>query len=730
MVRFEHALAWVTPLEHAGPTVTIRHMKASSARGLAHGIWLGTLAIWAIALILVIATSPSDAVPMALLGLPMLTYASVGGLVARTSPGNLIGWLFSSVGLALSLWIFGSAYAQIGLEGSSGIGDLPGAAVAAWTGVLASIAVLPVALPVFLLTFPDGRLRSRRWRPVAWAIAPGSVLLVVGTVGQTWEFDPLVLRPTRWVTEIPAIDHAYDAGLFLVFGTAFAGLLALVLRFRESSAEQRQSLRLLVGMIVGMAFATALAIVTVLASGGAEWSWIAIVLAILTDGFGVLIGIPLATAAAVLTFGLYDVGVVVKKTVVYVVLVIFFVLLIGFVSLLLSPLAFIGSRGVEGGGERELVIARIATGVSIAVLVLVLTFRPMKRLARRLVYGRRATRYEAMAEFSERLGDAYSTEDVLPRMAEIVRASTGADLAQVWLHVGGEIRPVASSPSDDPMGAAIEAASGELPPFEGRRAFAVRDRGELLGALTVAMPAAESLSKDGEQLVTDLAGQAGLVLRNVRLVEELQESRRRIVTAQDERARKLERDIHDGAQQQLVALSVKLGLVERFAARDEAKAHALLAELKSDAADALENVRDLARGIYPPVLADHGLAAALEAQARKATIPVYVHADGAGRYASEIETAVYFCCLEAVQNVAKYAGATRVTVSLAASNGDLTFSVADDGVGFDPATTTRGAGLTNIRDRLEALGGAFHVESTPGRGTVVHGGVPLGATRA
>jgi len=470
-------------------------MEASTARRLAHGVWLGTLALWLAALVIAIATSPSDAISIGLLGLPMATYASVGVLVARSSPRNPIGWLFMCVGLALALWMFGGAYAQIGLEGASDFGNLPGAGAAAWIGALALIGVLPVGLPVFLLIFPDGHLRSRRWRPVAWATALGGVLLVVGTFGQVWDFDPLVLRPPRWTTEIPRIDLAYDAGLILVVSTAFAGLLSLILRFRESSAEERQPLRLLVGMIVAMAFTTALAIVTVVATGGAEWSWIAIVLAILTDGFGVLIGIPLASAVGVLTFGLYDVGVVMKKTVVYVVLVIFFVLLIAFLSLLLSPLAIVGSRGVDAGGDRELLITRIVTGVAVFALVLVLTFRPVKRLARRLVYGRRSTRYEAMAEFSERLGDTYSTEDVLPRMAEIVRASTGADVAQVWLHVRGEIRPVASSPSDTPMGAAIGAAIGagpdELPPFEGRRAFPVRDRGELLGALTVSMPAAE-----------------------------------------------------------------------------------------------------------------------------------------------------------------------------------------------------------------------------------------------
>jgi signal transduction histidine kinase len=713
-----------TPLEPAGSTVTMRRMKASTARRLAHGVWLATLVIWIVALILVFAIAPSDAIPMALLGLPMATYASVGALVARSGPRNLIGWLFTWVGLALALWMFGSAYAQFGLGGASGIGDLPGAAAAEWTGVVALIAVLPVALPVFLLIFPDGHLRSRRWRPVAWVVALGGVLLVLGTFGQVWVFDPLVLFPPRWVTEIPGIDLAYDAGLILVVATAFAGLLALVLRFRGSTAEQRQPLRLLVAVIVAMAFTTALAIVTVLGSQGAEWSWVAIVLAILTDGFGVLIGIPLATAAAVLTFGLYDVGVVVKKTVVYVVLVILFVLLLALLSLLVSPLAFIGSPQTGGAGDRELLIARILTTAAVFTLVLVLTFRPVKRLARRLVYGRRATRYEAMAEFSERLRDAYSTEDVLPRMAEIVRDSTGADVAQVWIHVRGEIRPVASSPSDTPLGEAIEAGPDELPPFDGRRAFAVRDRGELLGALTVSMPAAEPLSKDGEQLVTDLASQAGLVVRNVRLIEELQESRRRIVTAQDERARKLERDIHDGAQQQLVALSVKLGLAEQLASRDADKTTRLLAELKSDTADALENVRDLARGIYPPVLADHGLAAALEAQARKSPIPVRLSANGSGRYPPEIEAAIYFCCLEALQNIAKYAEANDATIRLGRSNGDLTFEVTDDGRGFDPATV-EGSGLTNMRDRVEAVGGALDVSSTPGSGTTVRGRIPV-----
>ena len=695
-------------------------MKASNARRVAHGLWIAMALIWASSLVMILVDRPSDAAFIVLIGVPAAIYAIVGGLVARRRPENPIGWLFGAVGFSLVLWMFGLGYAQAGLGGRPGLGSLPGAAAAAWVGLLSSFVVLPVALPTFLLIFPDGHLRSRRWRIALGAATLGGTLMVLGVVGEIEKYNgttPLV--PPRWVAELPGIRAAFAVGLALVVAAAFAGLGALVLRFRSSTHEERQPLRLLVVMIAAMGIASTLALVTALGSQGAEWSWIAIVLAGLVDGFGVLIGIPVATAAAVLTYGLYDVGVVMKKTVVYVVLVIFFVILLGLLSLLLLPLAFLGSSGAVPT-ERALVISRIATAVAVVALVLVFTFRPVKRLARRLVYGRRATRYEAMAEFSDRLGDAYSTEDVLPRMAEIVRASTGADVARVWLHVGGEIRPVASSPRNAPM----EAARGELPRSHGLRTFPVRDHGELLGELTVAMPAAEPLSKDGEELVTDLASQAGLVLRNVRLIEQLQESRRRIVTAQDERARKLERDLHDGAQQQLVALSVKLGLAEQLASRDTEKTTALLAELKSDVTDALENVRNLARGIYPPVLADHGLAAALEAQARKAPIMVHLDANGSGRYPSEIEAAVYFCCLEAMQNIAKYANASDATIRLGRSNGDLTFEVVDDGRGFDPASAG-GSGLTNMRDRVEAVGGTLEIQSEPGNGTTVLGRVPV-----
>jgi signal transduction histidine kinase len=169
---------------------------------------------------------------------------------------------------------------------------------------------------------------------------------------------------------------------------------------------------------------------------------------------------------------------------------------------------------------------------------------------------------------------------------------------------------------------------------------------------------------------------------------------------------------------------VKLGLAEMLLGRDPVKAAATLEQLKGDADEALETLRDLARGIYPPLLAEQGLVVALESQARKATVPVRVDAEGVARYPQDVEATVYFCVLEALQNVQKYAHATVVVVRLRGDEGRLSLEVEDDGAGFDTATAKKGAGLTNMADRLDALGGTLSVSSTPGAGTRVHGDMP------
>jgi signal transduction histidine kinase len=261
----------------------------------------------------------------------------------------------------------------------------------------------------------------------------------------------------------------------------------------------------------------------------------------------------------------------------------------------------------------------------------------------------------------------------------------------------------------------------------------VFDRGELLGALSLTKPEGERPSQTEESLARTLASEAGLVLRNVRLteellhrMEELRASRQRIVTAQDAERRRLERDLHDGAQQQLVALAVKAGLARTMLERDPGAVGRLLEELRVGAQEANQTLRDLARGIFPAILVDEGLAAAIRSQASKSAVPLDVRAGGIGRYPPELEAAVYFCVLEALQNVAKSSQASRACVDLEEAGGALRFRVVDDGIGFDRSTAATGMGLQNMEDRLAALGGELEIRSRPGEGTEVAGSLPLG----
>jgi signal transduction histidine kinase len=374
----------------------------------------------------------------------------------------------------------------------------------------------------------------------------------------------------------------------------------------------------------------------------------------------------------------------------------------------------------------------------VAAAVVALLFQPAlaraRRFADRVVYGKRATPYEVLSAFSERVAVTYSDEDVLPRMAHVLADAVGAGRADVWLRIGDQLTVSASWPSDAAPHPPHRMNGDDLPALPSDAAFPVEHQGELLGALTVEMPANDPLDPARSKLVEDLAAQAGLVLRNVRLTEdlrarfdELKAAQKRLVAAQDEERRRLERNIHDGAQQQLVALSVKLRLAEGLVVTDPGRTETMLQELRAETQDALEDLRDLARGIYPPLLADKGLAAALETQAKKSPVPVTVSPDGVGRYAPEIEAAVYFSVLEALQNVAKYAQAAHASIVLRADVGGLTFEVVDDGKGFDRASNGYGTGLQGIADRLGALDGTLEVTSAPGAGTKIAGRIPIGA---
>jgi signal transduction histidine kinase len=213
-----------------------------------------------------------------------------------------------------------------------------------------------------------------------------------------------------------------------------------------------------------------------------------------------------------------------------------------------------------------------------------------------------------------------------------------------------------------------------------------------------------------------------------RQAAELQASRTRIVAAADCERRRIERNLHDGAQQRLTALAIKVSLACELAESHDDQVREVLAGLRSDVREAADELRCLAHGIYPPVLVESGLPAALSAVAHRSTLPITVHAAALGRYPAEIEATVYFCCLEAIQNACKHAGdRAQIDVRVRADGAALAFDVIDDGEGFQASSRGLGAGFVNMQDRLRALGGSLRIQSAPGQGTRVTGTLQVGS---
>jgi signal transduction histidine kinase len=634
-------------------------------------------------------------------GVANLAVPVVGFVLASRRPANRVGWLFLAAGLGLGLGGFLTQYGLHTLVADPG--SWPAGRALAW--VASWTWMIPLAMLAFVfLLFPTGRLRSRRWRPAAWFVGGAFALIAVD----------LVVHATRFWSD--PFSPASQAGsplalaplLILLPAALVVSVAAVVVRFARSAGEERLQLKwfaaaalVVVATFIASFFINS-AVVDVLQNVAFLCLWAAI-------------------GVAVLKYRLYEIDVVISKAVVYGSLAVF-------ITAVYAGLV-VGVGTLAGGRDSPLLAALAAAVVAVA-------FQPARqwagRLANRVVYGRRATPYQVLSDFARRIGGTYSSEDVLPQMAHIVAAGTGAGRVVVWLRVGGELRPGASSDGD--LHAAPLAIDGL--PVDGQAMPTLPDadmsvpvvhQGELLGAISIRMPKGEPLRPAGEQLVADVASQAGLALANAGLVEDLRASRQRLVAAQDEARRRLERNIHDGAQQDLVALAIKLRLAG-MTVEDLAEAKQVLGELHTDAAGALENLRDLARGIYPPLLADLGLAAALSAQAGKSPVPVAVEADGIGRFGQDTEAAVYFCCLEALQNTSKYAHASTAHIALQAQNGALCFTVSDDGTGYDARHTPMGSGQRNMADRLAALGGRLEVRSAPSQGTTITGHLPVPVT--
>src|SRR5713101_7267077 len=633
----------------------------------------------------------------------LLTLSLIGGLVIWRQPRNLFSWLGASTVLLLALSVFAAEYAVHGLvidPGALPLADVAARAQKMFPGLVSLGAILIV------LVFPDGRLKSRRWRLVALAagLFIGAEILAgfddpypirVGLYGT--QPVPVTVAPSLWAVGA-SLGWASGALVPLATLTSLAAGAGIILRMRSAEGEARQQLKwfayaaslYFVASVFGQAAKVAIALDWIsglseplrafassdLAAGIEGWGGIA-------SGIAGMVMLPVAIGVAMLRYRLYDIDVVINRTLLYVGLAAFVTLSYAIV------VAGVGSLlGQRVGANPLLSVITIAV---VAALLLPVRSR-LQALANAAVYGRRARPYDVLTDFAASVGQAEPADVLLPRMAELLREGTGASSTEVWVKVGNRLRLAASAPSADGLQHPL-ANVDEVAARFGKRANVepVFHDGELLGVLVIAKPRGDELTGVERRLFHDLA------------------------------RRRIERNLHDGAQQLFVNALLALGMAEAEP-QGPGDGRDLLREASREVKAGLGELRDLARGLQPPLLAESGLVAATLALADRAPIVTTVVAETDRRYAERVETAAYFVLAEALSNAAKHSGAKGVEVRIGEKDGWLRVAISDDGVGG--ADPSRGSGIIGLHDRVAAAGGRLVVESPGGGGTVVTAELP------
>lgn len=661
----------------------------------------------------------------------VMAYAVLGVLIVRRAGGNLVGWFMLALGTANAVMTTGSAYAIYGVKA------YPGALPAAGpVGALSEAVFVLVAmgLAAIFLVFPTGRLPSPRWRPAAavsvvltglslasFVISTRQVALpAIGGISLSYP-NPLAVRALRPADLLGTVN-----GLAVVFPLVLgAAVVSLVRRYRRGGQRLRQQLKWLALALAAMLLTQVVGgLAIAFGQAGTLWESVPFTL----TPFLVYLAIPVAMGIAILRRRLFDIDVIISRA------LLFTLLSAGITAVYAAIVLGLGTL-VGSGGNPGLTVA--------AAVVIALVFQPLRqrasRLVNRLVYGERATPYQVLSDFAADMAGQLDLGEALDRMVSLLAGASGATRVEAWIRVGGELRPAAVWPPESARSAVRELDAGELdagefPPFgdadRSTQAVPVRHGDELLGAISLTKPPNEPLTSTEDSLLRHVASQAALVMRNARLtaelratIDELRASRRRLVEAQDAERRKIERNLHDGAQQQLIALAIQLNLLAESAGDPDLVRQAV-PELKAQLSAALDDLRALARGIYPPLLAESGLVVALRSQVSRSPVPVVLEADQVGRYRQDAESTVYFCALEALQNVAKHARASRAVIRLAGNGDGLEFSISDDGAGLPAGGARAGSGLQGMADRLAAHGGTLDVSSRPGQGTTISGRLP------
>ncbi len=643
-----------------------------------------------------------------------LAYPVVGVLVVAHHPRNVIGWLFCAVGLLWALGFFATAYASYGLKAHPG--TLPGAQVANWFQSWTFFPGLGLILVYAPLLFPDGRPPSPRWRVVAWTGGSGIALVTTVFAFQPGKLDDGLggfPNPYGILPDALAIGCAL-LGFPLTLGSAIAASISMVLRLRQARGIERAQLKWIAfaASVLAAGFVFHLALQFTGLAGRAEWYWVVWGMA--------LCGLPIAAGIAILQCGLFDINLLVNRTLVYATLTV--IVAGGYVLVVMGV-------GALFHVEEALVLSLLATGL-VAV-----AFQPLRdrvqRGVNRLLYGDRDDPYAVLSHLGLRLEATLAPEEIPLAIVRTLTDALRLPYAAIFLQGG----------------AAAEPAAAAGMPLDGTVRLPLVYQAEPVGELVVAPRGpGEAFGPADQRLLEDLARQIGVAVHATRLTADLRRSRERIVSAREEERRRLRRDLHDGLGTQLAALAIQAGALRATIPRDPAAAEEQAAELRTELKAAVGDIRRLVHGLRPPALDELGLVAALRQRAaRYGAGGVYQTPEGERTgdphlmvtvlapidlptLPAAVEVAIYRIVDEALANVAKHAAARACRVAWEATDHQVTLTVEDDGGGLAPDRGI-GVGLLSMRERAEELGGSFAIERrADGPGTRLRVCLPLPQT--
>jgi signal transduction histidine kinase len=617
-------------------------------------------------------------------------FAVMGALLIARRPRNAIGWLMAGGALTLVLGGTGDMYAAWVMT-TYGRPDAL-AVLGAWLQSWYWFVLLGVVFVYLPLLFPDGRLPSRRWWPVAGAAAVAVIgASVLGMLTETLsgqEVDYRIHNPAGIDGLAPVEELPVFGALSIALGFAVIGAVAaVVVRFRRSHGAERQQMKWFLFAVAPTVLAPLDGVLPVV--GNVVFAWL-------------LIALPVAVAVAVLRYRLDGIDIVINRTLVYGAMT---VMVVGVYVFVVGYLAAVFRR------ENDLVVSLIATGL-VAVLFAPARDR-LQKAVDRLLYGQRSEPYSALAQLGERLEATLAPDAVLPAIVSTVREALRLPYAAIRL----------TSDATQISAGEIVATTEILP---------LTHHGAPVGELVLGLrPGEGTFSPADRRLLADLARQAGVAVSAVRLTADLQQSRERLVAAREEERRRLRRDLHDGLGAQLAGLTVQTGVLRGLIGRDPGAAEELAGELREELRTAIADIRRLVHGLRPPALDELGLVGALQRLAEG------IGADAAGPRISvevphglpplpaAVEVAVYRIVQEAVTNVVRHSDATSCGVRVIAGREHLTVEVTDDGRGLSRGTREPGVGLCSMRERAAEVGGTCRVEEAPGSGTRVVARLPL-----